>query len=150
MKLGIKKVIKTFFSELDSSRLHSFLKTHLESLNKCWKENNEDFLLELADCLSNTNISINEETGDTLLHYAVIHGSEKAIESILERGGDVMLENSRKEIPLEASIKNNTSKFTFYRNCRVVTSLLTLCYGCIDIESSQEVGTRKIYIKINN
>ena len=109
MKLGIKKVIKTFFSELDSSRLHSFLKTHLESLNKCWKENNEDFLLELADCLSNTNISINEETGDTLLHYAVIHGSAKAIESILERGGDVMIQNLQKEIPLKAAMNNNTS-----------------------------------------
>ena len=113
MKLGIKKVIKTFFSELDSSRLHSFLKTHLESLNKCWKESNKDFLLELANCLSNTNIIINKETGDTLLHYAVIHGSPKAIENILERGGDVMLENSRKEIPLEAAINNNTSKLIF-------------------------------------
>ena len=116
----MKKILGSYFSDHDQRRLHSFLQTHLEGLNKCWKESNKDFLLELANCLSNTNIVINEETGDTLLHYAVIHGSEKAIESILERGGDVMLENSRKEIPLEASIKNNTSKFTFYRNCRVV------------------------------
>ena len=109
IKLGIKKVLEICFSDPDSSRLRSFLQTHLEGLNGCWKEHNKDFLLELADCLFNTNIIINKETGDTLLHYAVIHGSAKAIENILERGGDVMIQNLQKEIPLKAAMNNNTS-----------------------------------------
>ena len=58
---------------------------------------NKDILILFIKHLKEENINVQDDNGDTVLHYAVSINDEESIVTILEKNANVMIENKSEE-----------------------------------------------------
>jgi ankyrin repeat protein len=62
------------------------------------------------DITPDEDINMKNEDGRTLLHVAASNYSKEIIVKILNKGGNIMAEDTESSLPLALAIKNSNSK----------------------------------------